>query len=220
MPRPRACRGSFSRLSMVIVNRDDWLEPYERYLPETSREYRHAWGEEGGRAARVRASARSRTRCEVHAGSAYVEAVEPNLDAAGAELVDELEGLSFGRRLSWYHQHAAGERRAVLGGCALHDHGLGDDPRRVSGNGRARSAFSRGCTAGGSTEQARPTSPRGWDTQSTRDSSMPGLAGRPKGGRASSNTLCGRWLPTMRLGKRNEFSTFAAASVLNSRPHE
>ena len=28
-----------------LARPDDWLEPYERYLPDTAREYRRMWGD-------------------------------------------------------------------------------------------------------------------------------------------------------------------------------
>ena len=51
---------------------------------------------------------------DVHAGAAYFEAVEEPLRAAGGELIDQVQGLSFGRRLSWYLRHRKADATSGL----------------------------------------------------------------------------------------------------------
>ncbi len=85
-----------------LVAPDEWLAPYERYLPHTSPEYRLAWGEwvaarlellMGGIVGKV---------VEIHASRAYVEAALPGLVTRGAEVILPLDGLAQGERLAWY----------------------------------------------------------------------------------------------------------------------
>ena len=85
-----------------LVSPDEWLEPYDCHLPDMSRDYRRAWG--------LRVSAQLEESVgplegvvfDVHVGAAYVESVEAALRPLGAVVTDQLHGLSFGRRPSWY----------------------------------------------------------------------------------------------------------------------
>jgi uncharacterized HhH-GPD family protein len=45
-------------------------------------------------------------RFEIHAGASYVRALKPALARRGASLDQPLEGLTFGRQLHWYDEHA------------------------------------------------------------------------------------------------------------------
>jgi len=85
-----------------LVAPDEWLAPYERYLPDTPASYQEAWGrwvverlalltgELGGRI------------IEVHASGDYVRTIEGPLRARGAVVLDPLRGLRPGERLAWY----------------------------------------------------------------------------------------------------------------------
>ena len=88
-----------------LASPDDWLEPYERYLPDTPREYRRAWGEQVVSQLRQAAGPLDGLVLDIHAGAAYVDAVEAALRGSSARVSDQLQGLTFGRRLSWYRQH-------------------------------------------------------------------------------------------------------------------
>lgn len=90
-----------------LVAPDQWLDPYERYLPDTSREYRRSWGLRVASALEQELGPLAGVVFDIHAGKAYVESVGEALSQRGALVLDLLEGLSFGRRLSWYLQHGA-----------------------------------------------------------------------------------------------------------------
>jgi hypothetical protein len=85
-----------------LVAPDEWLAPYERYLPGTSSGYRAAWGRWVAERLDILAGPLSGMRIEIHAGAAYVDAVAGELEAKGAQVVAPLEGLMMGQRLSWY----------------------------------------------------------------------------------------------------------------------
>lgn len=190
-----------------LVHPEQWLEPYERYLPNATREYRDQWGQRvvtqlertiGPLAGRV---------LDVHAGRAYVDALTKGLAGTGATVIDQLQGLSFGRRLSWYINHdasAPSDSRALI--ACLCD---------VS---RARSLDDVLATKGLGLKSPGLYSWWG-DDSGARDLSTglghpvhpgliyAGLAGATRsGGSRSSNTLWGR-IATMHLGSKNEFST-------------
>lgn len=79
----------------------DVVEPYDMALSAKGVEFRRAWGH--------RVAAQLREVCdvagkvvEIHAGSAYVDALEPLLHAAGATVRVPLRGLNQGQHLAWY----------------------------------------------------------------------------------------------------------------------
>lgn len=85
-----------------LVRPDEWLEPYERYLPETSDDYRRAWGLKVATQLEEAVGPLAGLVVDVHAGGVYVGSVRGPLQQRGAKVIDQLSGLSFGRRLSWY----------------------------------------------------------------------------------------------------------------------
>ena len=101
-----------------LVDPEDWLEPYERYLPDTSREYRRAWGQKVAAQLEQAMGSLAGSVIDVHAGATYVESLAGALDEHGAEVVDQLQGLSFGRRLSWYLRHETPEATGRFG-CSI-----------------------------------------------------------------------------------------------------
>ncbi|GAB3488264.1 DUF6884 domain-containing protein [Flexivirga lutea] len=190
-----------------LISPDEWLEPYERYLPDTSREYRTAWGEKVAQQLEQAVGSLPGLLVDIHAGAAYVESVEEALTPRGAHVLDQLRGLSFGRRLSWYLQHNG------IGGPAssIVISQLRDDET-------ARSLSD--IIASGGADLRVPGMYSWWVDEVgagdlTRGLGHPvqpgliyaGLAGATRsGGAASSNTLWGR-IATMHLGKKHEFST-------------
>lgn len=84
-----------------LVAPDEWLSPYERYLPRPRpptglrREpsQLHASNSLPPLPGKV---------VELHAGSKYVDAIAGHLTAKGASLMTPLHGLSMGQRLYWY----------------------------------------------------------------------------------------------------------------------
>lgn len=193
-----------------LVSPDTVLDPYNRYLPETSRDYRAAWGRrvvaDLGRAAGTLAG----KVVEAHAGMAYTRAIEAGLHAAGAELVEPLAGLGLGQRLAWYDVPAPTrtlQETAVL-------------TRLLSDSDNALSPAALLATGGAGLDA--PGLYSWWvDDTGARDLAFglgvsvdsgliyAGLAGatRARSGRPSSNTLWGR-IRGMHLGGRHSFSTF------------
>jgi hypothetical protein len=88
-----------------LVAPDEWLAPYERYLPDTPAGYRAAWGRWVVERLDLLAGPLTGRVVEVHAGATYVEAIAAPLTAKGATLVDRLLGLTMGERLAWYDSH-------------------------------------------------------------------------------------------------------------------
>lgn len=195
-----------------LVAPDEWLSPYERYLPEMSRSFRAAWSAWVAARLELLAGPLANMTVEVHAGSVYLDAVRPELEALGAIVVDPLKGLSMGQRLSWYVA-AEPEPKSV-------ESDVGTAVAILSNEGSALSpaAF----LAAGKVPADRPGLYSWWvDTigaaDLTRGLGMPvetglvyaGLAGATRwpSGKPSQNTL---WLriTTMHLGGNHEFSTF------------
>ena len=81
---------------------DDWQSPYERYLPAESAAYRAAWGTRVATKLDQSAGPLRGKIIEIHAGSAYVNAIRPHLEELGATVTDPLHGLRQGQRLGWY----------------------------------------------------------------------------------------------------------------------
>jgi len=190
-----------------LVDPDQWLEPYERYLPDTSRDYRLAWGEKVAQQLEDAVGPLSDLVVDIHAGAAYVESVQRSLGRHGARVIDQLKGLSFGRRLSWYVDHAGrGAAAAPDGLAALRDRQTArtlEDVMSSQGVGlRAPGLYSWWVDEAGAADLARglvhPIEP---------GLIYAGLAGATRsGGLTCSNTRWGR-IATMHLGKKHEFST-------------
>lgn len=90
-----------------LVRPEEWLAPYDRYLPDTPASYRQAWGSwVVARLELLVGDLRGRV-VEMHAGGAYVDAVRPDLASRGAQLAEPLGGLAMGERLAWYNNDAA-----------------------------------------------------------------------------------------------------------------
>lgn len=80
---------------------DELVEPYDMALADQDSSYRQRWGK------RVLASLSERLvleglTVEIHAGAAYVDAIEPGLRGLGARVVVPLRGLNQGQHLAWY----------------------------------------------------------------------------------------------------------------------
>lgn len=190
-----------------LIDPEQWLEPYERYLADAPTDYRRAWGERVARQLEAAMGPLSGLVIEVHAGAAYVESVRPALGARGARVVDPLHGLSLGRRLSWYGQ----------------SRGVDDDEvsRLTSRLTDGRSAMPLSEFVGTGGDQLRVPGIYSWWVDEPGAASLSaglgipvrpgliyaGLAGATRpGGKASSNTLWGR-IAGMHLGAKHQFST-------------
>lgn len=190
-----------------LVSPDDWLEPYERYLPDTSREYRRAWGEKVATQLEQAVGALTDVVVDVHAGAAYVESVEEALAPRGALVLDQLRGLSFGRRLSWYLQHdGTGGPASSTVISQLQDEKMARPLSDIIASGgadlRVPGMYSWWVDEAGAGDLTL-----GLGQPVERGLIYAGLAGATRsGGAASSNTLWGR-IATMHLGRKHEFST-------------
>lgn len=89
-----------------LVAPDEWLAPYERYLPDTPRSFRAAWGQWVVERLKLLVGDLRGWTVEVHASADYAGAIRAPLDAAGAQMVEPLQGLGFGPRLAWYDERA------------------------------------------------------------------------------------------------------------------
>ncbi len=96
-----------------LVVPDEWLNPYERYLPDTPSAFRSAWGTSVAARLQLLAGPLSGRVIAAHAGRAYIKAIRPQLKVHGANLIDRLSEPSMGERLAWY---------GVKAGCAEQDH--------------------------------------------------------------------------------------------------
>lgn len=97
-----------------LLRPDELIEPYDVALKDQPPAYRQAWGrwvvvrleqELGPLTGRV---------MEVHAGSAYVEAIRDPLEGAGARMLVRLEGLRQGEQLAWYDDRPTHARAAEV----------------------------------------------------------------------------------------------------------
>lgn len=85
-----------------LVAPDEWLAPYERYLPDTPREYRRAWGEWVVARLALLEGRLDRSVVEMHAAEAYVQPIASSLERLGARIERPLQGVTAGRWQSWY----------------------------------------------------------------------------------------------------------------------
>ncbi len=88
-----------------LVAPDEWLAPYERYLPDTSREYRRAWGDWVVVRLDLLLGGLAETVVELHAGESYVQPIIAGLERLGAVVERPLQGLTSGRWQGWYDAH-------------------------------------------------------------------------------------------------------------------
>jgi hypothetical protein len=200
-----------------LVAPDEWLAPYERYLPDTSPEYRRAWGTwVAARLQMLEGPLQGKT-IEIHASSAYLEAVRQPLTELGAVITDPLRGLAMGERLSWYDADASS---SVAGGAEPEELDVAPLIQRLRDDASAMTpeAF----LAAHGTGLDRPGLYSWWVDEVGADDLAQGLglpvshgliyaglagATRWPSGKKSTNTL---WLRIagMHLGGRHEFSTF------------
>ena len=196
-----------------LVRPDEWLSPYERYLPDTPATFRSAWGIWVAARLQLLAGPLSGQVIEAHAGSAYIDAIRPQLEPLGVTLIDPLHGLSMGARLAWYGGKAVSEER---------NSELGDSKILARLQREAVAVSPDEFLAAGSRVADRPGLYSWWldEVGAAALSSglgLPvepgliyaGLAGATRwpSGRRSRNTL---WLriATMHLAGNHEFSTF------------
>lgn len=199
-----------------LVAPDEYLAPYERYLPDTPAAYRDAWA--GWVVARLQllAGPLAGRIVEVHAGAEYLEVLRPRLEDVGAEVVEPLRGLSMGPRLAWYvRQNVIPEDAALV----PHDDdqsvverllhvALAMSPNDFLATGPI-ATNSPGLYSWWVDEVGASDLSRGLEIPIAAGLIYAGLAGATRwpSGKQSNNTL---WLriTTMHLAGNHEFSTF------------
>ena len=209
-----------------LVAPDEWLAPYERYLPDTPSDYRKAWGSwVVARLALVAGPLHGRV-VEVHASEDYVWAITDPLERSGATLVTPLAGLTQGQRLRWYTDRRPDGIELQVEPVARPTGGREAealvDRFAALLNERASARTVQALLASDRRPLQRPGLYSWWvDEDGANDLSRalgrsvsPGLiyagqagATRWPSGRRSTNTLWGR-VVGMHLGKKHEFSTF------------
>jgi hypothetical protein len=196
-----------------LLHPDEFIAPYDVYLPDQSGRYRAAWG----RWVVAQIAERHELRgavIEAHAGRAYCEPLVEPLTEVGASLFQPLAGLGLGKRLSWYsHAAPTDEREAAPAATAIPDVMMLLD--------EAHAMTPADFLAAGRLATNRPGLYSWWvDVPGAQELSAglghrvaPGLiyAGRAGGhrpnGSASTNTLWGR-VGEMHMGGNRSFSTF------------
>ncbi|MGY4653773.1 DUF6884 domain-containing protein [Mycobacterium sp. URHB0021] len=195
-----------------LVDPNEWLAPYERYLPETPASYRAAWGVWVAARLELFAGPLQDKTIEVHAASTYLNVVRPELEKLGARVVDPLQGLPMGSRLAWYvnvtiEPVAEGNdvERCVQ---KLSDSTAAVSPKEFIARGRA-SCDRPGLYSWWVDDEGADDLSRGLGLEVGAGLIYAGLAGATRwpSGVRSNNTL---WLRvmTMHLGGNHEFSTF------------
>lgn len=87
-----------------LVTPDEWLAPYERYLPDTPQDYRRSWGEWVGARLELLVGDLGGRIVELHAGQAYVAPLLLPLTRRGAVVERPLQGLTLGQWHAWYEK--------------------------------------------------------------------------------------------------------------------
>lgn len=208
-----------------LVAPHEWLAPYERYLPDTPRPFREAWGQWVVARLDLLVEDLADRTVEIHAGAAYLDPILDRLTSTVADVSLPLQGLTVGQRLQWYSavEHAGNIVGPVAG--ALRDV-TSADATPESFEELLRDEHSTMTPAAfldrGSSALKVPGLYSWWaDKQAAADLSAglghtvepgmiyAGLAGATRwpSGKRSTNTLWSR-IAGMHLGKRHEFSTF------------
>lgn len=220
-----------------LVKPDEWLSPYDRYLPQTDSSYRAAWGSWVVARLQLLYGGLDGRTIEVHASRSYVDPIRHHLARLGAVVLEPLNGLSMGGRLAWYTDDAAQEPVASTHAQHRAD-GPADDlteslvaqlmqadaairpvdlQRRSPGLGRP-GLYSWWVDERGAAELSA-----GLDLPVAPGLIYSGLAGATKwpSGTTSANTLAGRLLD-MHLVDQSRFSTFrlTLAAILFAGPSE
>lgn len=195
-----------------LVAPDEWVSPYERYLPDTPVSYQAAWGAWVAARLELLSGSLAGRIVEVHAGSAYITALRQQLESRGATVLDPLHGLSMGARLAWYGEvpvpvrdQAEGDSEVI---ALLLDESSAVPPSAFLAAGNA-SASRPGLYSWWVDESGASTLSEGLGLRVAPGLIYAGLAGAtrwPSGSRSKSSL----WLriATMHLAGSHEFSTF------------
>jgi hypothetical protein len=86
-----------------MVDPDEVLEPYDRYLGRESASFKGQWGAKTAVQVLDKATDLGVAAVEIHAGAPYVEnGLRTRLESAGVEVLWPVEGMPFGKQLAWY----------------------------------------------------------------------------------------------------------------------
>jgi len=89
-----------------LVGPDEWLAPYERYLPDTTHAFREAWGRWVVARLELLEGPLTGRRIEIHASEAYLDPLVGPLGERRVEIDRPLRGLPLGHWHRWYDQHS------------------------------------------------------------------------------------------------------------------
>ena len=103
-----------------LVVPDEWLSPYERYLPDTSPSFRRAWGTWVVERLELLTGGLDGRTIEIHAGATYVDALRGPLADKGVSVYEPLAGLGMGQRLAWYGAQPSRAEERDTPGADLH----------------------------------------------------------------------------------------------------
>jgi hypothetical protein len=194
------------------------LQPYDLRLSNTPQEYRSTWGIRVVKQLKEAVGPLAGILIEVHAGSAYTDAIRDLLLTDGAVVKEPLRGLTMGERLAWYDRDGNSAASAVSTKSAIVDPSflieeLGTNAKAIApadfiatnGAGlRTPGLYSWWCD-----QEGAATLSAGLGHTVQPGLLYAGLAGatRARSGRESTNTLWGR-IRGMHLGGRHGLSTF------------
>lgn len=201
-----------------LVAPDTVLEPYDLRLSKTPRDYRRSWGRRVVEQLHEAVGPITGKTVEIHAGSAYSDAIRELLSRDGATVIEPLAGLTMGARLAWYGPVT--EPVTTKTPTQMPRAGVADLLARLT---RVDNAISAAEFLAGAGDGLRSPGLYSWWVDQAGASELSkglgqpvaagliyaGLAGatRSRSGRKSKNTLWGR-IKTMHLGGRHQFSTF------------
>jgi hypothetical protein len=215
-----------------LVAPETVLAPYDLRLSQAPSAYRREWGHRVLTQLREVASPLAGKVIEIHAGAAYTDATRDLLRADGATVHEPLQGLTMGRRLSWYSDAIApAPPKTPTGAKPLEVAGL---VAKLS-NANSAQTPTDFLASGGSNlrspglyswwidEEGAADLQEGLDQPVAPGLLYAGLAGatRSGSGRKSTNTLWNR-IRGMHLGGRHDFSTFrlSLGAILANAQHE
>lgn len=95
-----------------LVTPDEVLAPYDMALKDQSVSYQREWGRRVVTQLAILLGSLTGMTFEIHAGSAYVQALQAPLTAEGAGIATPLKGLAQGQQLAWYLHYVPETRQA------------------------------------------------------------------------------------------------------------
>jgi hypothetical protein len=98
-----------------LVHPDQILGPYDMYLPDQPAAYRKAWGEFVAEQLNVLHPLSAGAVVEIHAGSAYIDAVREPFARRGISVTSPVDASSMGETLHWYGDQPLAGDPAVPG---------------------------------------------------------------------------------------------------------